>query len=118
MQADTWNGNVFKVTSVSTAEEMVPSSNDWLIFPMDMAFDNLGNPVVMYPVFISQTAIEIHLAVFNNSQWKELSGDFTNHIPPGALETEDGLYFVYGDGTNTTNDLPKTLKIEYLTIQP
>ncbi len=111
-----WAGNVFKVTSASTAQELVSSSDTWLTFPGGIAMDNNGNPVVVYSKFISATEpAEAHLSVYEDGQWKVISGDFSKHIFPSAVESMNGVYFVYGDGNSTTNSYPNQLKGKLLT---
>jgi len=107
----TWQGNVYKVTSSSTAQELVSSSNTWLTFPHDIDYDDMGNPIVLYYKYISQTTnAEAHLAVYENNEWKEVAGDFSNHIHPADVESNNGLYFIYGDGNDLVSSYPATLK--------
>ena len=110
MEPAIWQGNVFKVTSSSTAEEMVSSSNTWLTFPKDIDYDDMGNPIVLYYKIISQTNAEWHLAVYENGEWKNVAGDFSNRLGPADIESNNGLYFVFGDGTDLVNSYPATLK--------
>lgn len=110
MDPATWKGNVFKVTSSSTAQELVSSSNTWLTFPQDIDCDDNGNPIVLYYKYVSQTNAELHLAVYENNEWKDVAGDFSNHISPADIESNNGLYFVYGDGNDLVNSFPATLK--------
>lgn len=106
----TWKGNVFKVTSTSTAQELVSSSNTWLTYPQDIDYDDNGNPMVLYYKIISQTNAEFRLAVYENNEWKDVAGDFSNHIGPSDIESNNGLYFVYGDGNDLVNSYPTILK--------
>ncbi len=120
LDVNIWQGNVFKVTSSSTADEMVSSPEDWQTFPADIAFDNLGKPVVLFLKIVSLTdPYEMHLAVYDNNAWKEISGDFTNLIMPADLESDNGLYFVYGDNSDitTTGYYPRSLNAVILTSQ-
>jgi hypothetical protein len=115
-----WQGNVFKVTSSSTADELVSSPEDWQTLPSDIAFDNLGKPVVLFLKIVSLTdPYEMHLAVYDNNAWKEISGDFTNLIMPADLESDNDLYFVYGDNSDitTTGSYPISLNAVILTSQ-
>lgn len=103
-------GNVYKVTSPSTADKMIDDSNSWFIYPLDIDFDNLGNPVALYGKIISQSSpIEMHLAVYENNGWKDIAGDFSNFIGPADIESKDDLYFVFGDGSDVVNGYPATL---------
>ena len=102
---DSWRGEVFKVTSTSLADELIPTSNDWLTFPSAIDFDNNGNPIVLYWKFISvNDPMQIHLAVLENNEWKDVAGNFSDHVSPADIESNNGLYLVYGDGTNLTNN--------------
>ena len=106
-----WYGNVYMVTSSSAAQEMVGSSNTWLTFPQDIDYDDMGNPVVIYAKYISQTTgFEMHLAVYEDGEWKDVAGDFTSYTGPADIESNSGLYFVYGDGTDLVDYYPATLK--------
>ncbi len=112
----TWQGNVFKVTSLNSAQELVGSSNTWLTFPQNIAFDNNGNVVVLYGKFVSASEpVEMHLAVYESNEWKVISGDFSNHISPATIESNNGIYFIYGDGINTVNSYPTVLKANIFT---
>lgn len=105
-----WTGGVFKVTSTSTAQDLVGSASSWLQFPADIDFDDMGYPVILYFKSISSSLFEEHLAVYENGQWKDIAGDFSNVISPVDLESNNGLYFIYGDGTDLVNNIAASLK--------
>jgi len=52
----------------------------------------------------------------SDGQWKAVSGDYTDNISPADIESNNGIYYVYGDGTDLTpNYYPTTLKAKFLT---
>jgi len=109
-EPSTWQGGVFKVTSASSAQDLVSDSNEWLTFPIDIDYDDMDNPIVLYAKIVSQTNVEMHLAVYENGEWKEVAGDFSSHVSPADIESNNGLYYVFGDGNNLVNSYPATLK--------
>lgn len=113
---DAWIGNVFEVTSSSSANELVPSTNTWLLIPGAITFDNEGNLVTTYIKVVSANdPMEVHLAAYENNEWKEISNDYTNHISPADIESLNGVYYVYGDGLNLSNGYPLNLNTQKLT---
>ncbi len=104
-------GNVYKVTSTSSADEMVGSDNQWLSLPDKIASDDYGNPVVIYSKYISETqGFEQHLAVYDSGEWKKIAGDYSGSVRPADIELNGELYFVYGDGHDLINYYPATFK--------
>lgn len=109
-------GNVYKVTSSSSADEMIGSDNQWLTIPGKIASDDNGNPVVVYSKYISETeGLEQHLAVYDSGEWKKIAGDYSSSVAPADIELNGALYFVYGDGNDLLNYYPATFKAISLT---
>ena len=107
-----WPGGVFKVTSSTTAEDLISSSDSWFLDPFNLTVDTDGNVFIVSTKFIS--ASEIYPAVFtyNGNTWSNFSGDFSGGITPVAINTDGtDIFYIYGDGNNLTPAYqPKALK--------
>lgn len=89
----------------------------------DLAADSDGNLIVASMKYEyeddSQTSLVSypHLNVFDGTEWKTISGDFTDGVPPVAVSTiGNAIYYIYGDAAtiNAAND-PSAIKSRKLT---
>jgi hypothetical protein len=117
-----FDGGVFRVENTSTVTNLIPEEHeDWFTMgAFDLTADLDGNLVVAsmkYEFADESQIIYPHLNVYDGSEWKIISGDFTDGVLPvavNAIDTE--IYYIYGDASsvNATND-PSSIKSKKLT---
>lgn len=106
-----FDGGVFRVTSTTTVENLIPEEHEsWFTLgAFDLTTDSDGNLIVASMKYeyadASQTSLVNypHLNLYDGSQWKTLSGDFTDGILPvtvSAIGTD--VYYVYGEKASET----------------
>jgi hypothetical protein len=98
-----YRGGVYKVTSASTAEEMISNdTDDWFQFPVSLTIDsedNLAAASMYYDE--STTSFYPYLNVFDGTEWKTVSGDFSDGMEPvcvSAIGTD--IIYIYGDAAS------------------
>ena len=116
-QPDDWTGSVFKVTSSTDAEDLIPGNEDWKVFPSDISTNSDGDIMIIYTHIVSATEVNPELAVYKNNTWSKVSGDYTNGVFPSSINhINQDFYFIYGDAQNLSqNSYPLKLKAEKLT---
>ncbi len=111
---DAWTGGVFKITSATTVESLVPDGNQWLLEPTALTVDADNHLFIVSTKFVSLQEIYPFVSRYDGDQWKAVSGDFSGGTYPaavGAMGTD--IYYLYGDGSNLDSyNHPKTLKAE------
>ncbi len=120
-----FDGGVYRITSSTTVENLIPEEHEtWFsLGAFDLTIDSDGNLIVASMKYEyadeSQTTLinYPHLNLYDGSQWKALSGDFTDGILPvtvSAIGTD--IYYVYGEkaSENAANDAT-VLKAKKLT---
>lgn len=101
-----FDGGVYRVTSGTTVENLIPEEHEaWFTLgAFDLTADSEGNLIVASMKFeyadASQTSLinYPHLNLYDGSEWKTLSGDFTDGILPvtvSAIGTD--IHYVYGE---------------------
>ncbi len=107
-----WPGGVFKITSTTTVESLVPDGSTWFLEPQALTVDQDGNLFIVSTTFESAQKIYPSIYRYDGSNWAVLSGDFSGGSRPAAVQALDrDIYFLYGDAGNLANDnQPKTLK--------
>ncbi|MEE4197891.1 MAG: hypothetical protein V2I54_09610 [Bacteroidales bacterium] len=106
-----FDGGVYRVNSSTTVENLIPEEHEtWFTLgAFDLTIDNEGNLIVASMKYEyadeSQTSLinYPHLNLYDGSEWKTLSGDFTDGIIPvtvSAIGTD--IYYVYGEKASET----------------
>jgi len=106
-----FDGGVYRVTSSTSVENLIPEEHEmWFTLgAFDLTTDSEGNIIVAsmkyeYADESHTTLISYpHLNLYDGSQWKTLSGDFTDGTLPvtvSAIGTD--VYYVYGDKASET----------------
>lgn len=119
-----FDGGVYHVLSTSSVENLIPEEHeDWFTMgAFDFAIDTDGNLIVasMKYEFADESQTTLvnypHLNVYDGTEWKTISGDFTDGVIPVTVSTVGtDIYYNYGDAetVNDTND-PSTLKSKKL----
>lgn len=99
----TYRGGVYKVTSASTAEEIISNATDeWFQFPQSLTIDSEDHLVLASMYFDeSTTSFYPYLSVYDGTEWKTISGDFSDGIDPACVSaTGTELIYVYGDAAS------------------
>jgi len=120
-----FDGGVYRVTSSSTVENLIPEEHEmWFsLGAFDLTIDSEGNLIVASMKFeyadASQTSLinYPHLNLYDGSQWKTLSGDFTDGTLPVTVSTiGTDVYYICGDKASETASHDATvLKAKKLT---
>jgi len=115
-QPSTWSGGVFKVISLSNAENLLSENENWLTFPSDITVNTNGDIMLAYVHIVSSSQLYPSLAIYKNNTWSKVSGDYTNGTFPAQINTLNQDYiFIYGDANNITgNGYPLKLKTDKL----
>lgn len=94
----TYSGGVYQVSGTNAVESLIPDGAEWLLDPMDIGIDSDGSLVIASINYESPTSIYPYLSVFDGSEWKTISADFTGGMDPVALSTiGTDIYYIYGD---------------------
>ena len=110
-----FDGGVYQVTSSTSVQNLIPEEHEtWFTLgAFDLTADSEGNLIVASMKYEyadeSQTTLinYPHLNLYDGSQWKTLSGDFTDGILPVTVSTiGTDVYYVYGEqvSQNASND--------------
>jgi len=115
----TYRGGVYKITSTSTAEEIISNStDDWFQFPLSISIDSDDNLIVVSMKYNeSTTSFYPYLNLHDGTDWKTISGDFSDGIDPAVVSAQGtDLIYVYGDGAseNASGD-PTIIKSKKMT---
>lgn len=117
-RSTTYKGGVYKITSSSTVENLIPDDDGWFVlgsYAMDI--DNDGNIILVTEKVESAESHYPALYLFDGTNWNTISGDFSNGKAPisiGTIGTD--IYYVYGDANNLTSwNRTKALKSFKLT---
>lgn len=114
-----YRGGVYKVTSNTTAEEIVSNTtDDWFQFPLSLTIDTEGNLIVASLKYNELTnSFFPFLNLYDGKEWKTISGNFSDGTDPvsiSAIGTE--IIYNYGEASseNATGD-PTTVKSKKMT---
>jgi len=120
-----FDGGVYRVDNSSTVTNLIPDEHEaWFTLgAFDLTADSDGNLIVVSMKYEyedeSQTSLVSypHLNVYDGTEWKTISGDFTDGVSPVAVTaTGNDIYYIYGDAAtvNAAND-PSAIKSKKLT---
>ena len=107
-----YSGGVYKVSSSTTVENLIGSSDTWFLEPADISVDTNNQVFIASMKYVSASFIYPTINFYSNGEWKAVSGDFSDGILPVDL-TSNGtdIYYVYGNNVNqTTWFAPTSLK--------
>lgn len=107
-----YEGGVYKVVSASTVETLADGNDDWFFTPYGITVDSEDKVIIASQKIESQTVYYPALFLFDGSDWKVVSGDFSDGDIPVAIRTiGTDIYYVYGDASNqSAMNHPTTLK--------
>lgn len=119
-----FDGGVYRVDNSTAVTNLIPDEHEaWFTFgALDLTIDSEGNLIVASMKYEfedeSQTSLISfpHLNVYDGTEWKTISGDFTDGVAPVAVTTiANEIYYIYGDAAtiNAVND-PSTIKSKKL----
>jgi len=110
--AGQYRGGVYKVTSTSTVETLADDNDDWFYTPSAITVDSDGNVIICSEKIESQSVFYPALFLYDGSNWKSISGDFSDGDTPLAIRTiGPDIYYVYGDASNqSAMNYPTILK--------
>lgn len=122
-----FDGGVYRVDNTTTVTNLIPDDHEtWFTLgAFDLTANSDGELIVASMKYEyedeSQTSLVSypHLNVYDGTEWKTISGDFTDGVPPVALSAiGNDVYYIYGDVTtvNAAND-PSAIKLKKLTKQ-
>lgn len=106
-----FDGGVYRVTSGTTVENLIPEGHEtWFTLgAFDLTADSDGNLVVasMKWEYTDASQTELinypHLNLYNGSEWKTVSGDFTDGILPVTVSASGtDIIYVFGDKSTET----------------
>lgn len=120
-----FDGGVYRVDNSSAVTNLIPDEHEtWFTLgAFDLTSDSDGNLIVASMKYEyedeSQTSLISfpHLNVFDGSEWKTISGDFTDGVQPVGVNTiGNDIFYIYGDAAtvNAVND-PSAIKSRKLT---
>ena len=120
-----FDGGVYRVTGSTTVNNLIPEEHEaWFTLgAFDLTSDSDGNLIVASMKYEyadeSQTSLISfpHLNLYDGTEWKTISGDFTDGVLPVAVTTiANDIYYIYGDAetVNAVND-PSAIKSKKLT---
>jgi hypothetical protein len=120
-----FDGGVYRVDNPTTVTNLIPDEHEaWFTLgAFDLTSDSDGNLIVASMKWEyadeSQTSLISfpHLNVYDGTEWKTVSGDFTDGVLPVAVTTiANDIYYMYGDvaTVNAVND-PSVIKSRKLT---
>lgn len=58
---------------------------------------------------------EVHWAVYENNVWKEIFNNYTKYVSPSDIESNNGIYFVFGNENSLANEYPTVLNAKIQT---
>ncbi len=120
-----FDGGVYRVDNSTTVTNLIPDEHEaWFTMgAFDLTVDSDGNLIVasMKYEFEDETQTSLisfpHLNVYDGTEWKTISGDFTDGVLPVAVNAiANDIYYMYGDAAtiNDVND-PSAIKSKKLT---
>ncbi|MDF1576504.1 MAG: hypothetical protein P1P86_15055 [Bacteroidales bacterium] len=114
-----YRGGVYRIISGSSVDELAYNpSESWFQFPLALVSDSDGNLIVSSMNIESAEVIHPFLSVYDGSEWKSISGDFSGGIDPVALQTVGTtIYYLYGDAANL-NALEEPQSVKTMKLSP
>jgi hypothetical protein len=114
-----YRGGVYEVTSGTTVNALATNdSEDWFEFPLALVSDSDGNLIVSSMNLESAQVIHPFLSLYDGTEWKSISGDYSGGVDPVALQSSGTtLYYLYGDGSNL-NALDEPREIKTMKLSP
>jgi hypothetical protein len=98
-----YRGGVYKVTSASTAEEIISNAtDDWFQFPLSLTIDSEDNLVAASMYYDeATTSFYPYLNVYDGSEWKTVSADFSDGMEPACVSAiGTDIIYIYGDAAS------------------
>ena len=94
-------GGVYKVSSTSSVENLIPEGSEWFIDPMGITIDSEGNVAIASIKYESSDNIYPYINIYDGSSWKTISDDFTNGTDPVTMSAiNTNIYYMYGDASS------------------
>ena len=97
-----YRGGVYKITSATTTEEIISNTTgEWFQFPFSLTIDTDDNLIVSSMYFESAEVFYPYINVFDGTEWKTISEDFSDGMDPVAV-TASGtdIIYIYGDAAS------------------
>ena len=114
-----YRGGVYEITSGTSVNALVTNdTEDWFQFPLALVSDTDGNLIVSSMNLESAQSIYPFLSIYDGTEWKSISGDFTGGVDPVALQSSGTtLYYLYGD-RSTLNALEEPQEVKTMKLSP
>lgn len=107
-----YRGGVYQVTSTNSVEAIADENDDWFWTPYDLAVDSEENIILASQIFASQDELYPALSLFDGTEWKRISGDFSGGADPVAIGVSGtDIYFVRGDVSSENMQMDPTVLI-------
>jgi hypothetical protein len=117
--SSSYRGGIYEITSGTSVNALATNdSDDWFQFPLALVSDSDGNLIVSSMNIESAQVIYPILSLYDGSEWKSISGDFSGGVDPVALlSSGTTLYYLYGDGS-TLNALEEPQQVKTMKLSP
>ena len=97
-----FDGGVYRVTSTSSVENIIPDDAEWFeLGVFSFTIDSEGSLIVSS---MKAESAEVHypyINVFDGTEWKTISDDFSGGTDPTGLESiGTDVYYIYGDAAS------------------
>jgi hypothetical protein len=97
-----FDGGVYRVTSTSSVENIIPDDAEWFeLGVFSFTIDSEGSLIVSSMKVESAVVHYPYINVFDGTEWKTISDDFSGGTDPTGLESiGTDIYYIYGDAAS------------------
>jgi len=97
-----FDGGIYRVTGTSSVENIIPNDAEWFeLGVFSFTIDSEGSLIVSSMKAESAVVHYPYINVFDGTEWKTISDDFSGGTDPTGLESlGTDIYYIYGDATS------------------
>ena len=97
-----FDGGVYRVTGASSVENLIPNDAEWFeLGVFSFTIDSEGSLIVSSMKAESAAVHYPYINVFDGTEWKTISDDFSGGTDPTGLESiGTDIYYIYGDSAS------------------